>query len=149
MLEMLEIEIYPLGDWEPVQTIFSHQSIDRLPPHLVILVECPIIPRDLGPILNKLQLLLENLPNQLPLKPISITVPDASHYASLICFKPDDELVDLTGSEAGALNVHLEHVFGYSAARAMVQVDQPLLSARAETVAGNHRVTIDEAFDNW
>ena len=105
-------------------------------------MECPIIPRDLGPILDKLQLLLESLPNQLPLKPI--TVPDASHYASLICFKPDDELVDLTGSKACALNVHLEHVFGYSAARAMVQV-----SARAETVAGNHKVTIDEAFDNW
>ncbi len=32
---------------------------------------------------------------------------------------------------------------------AMVQVDQPLPSARAETVAGNHKVTIDEAFDNW
>jgi len=71
-------------------------------------MECPIIPRDLGPILDKLQLLLENLPNQLPLKPV--TVPDASHYASLICFKPDDELVDLTGSKACALNVHLEHV---------------------------------------
>jgi len=28
-------------------------------------------------------------------------------------------------------------------------VDQPLPSARAETVAGNHKVTIDEAFDNW
>ena len=78
-------------------------------------MECPIILRDLGPTLDKLQLLLENLPNQLPLKPI--TVPDASHYASLICFKPDDELVELTGSKAGALNVHLEHVFGYSAAR--------------------------------
>jgi len=32
---------------------------------------------------------------------------------------------------------------------AMVQVDQPLPSARAETVTGNHKVTIDEAFDNW
>ena len=32
---------------------------------------------------------------------------------------------------------------------AMVQVDQPLLSACAETVASNHKVTIDEAFDNW
>ncbi len=34
MLEMLEIEIYPLGDWDPVQTIFSHQSIDY---HLILL----------------------------------------------------------------------------------------------------------------
>ncbi len=68
---------------------------------------------DLGPILDKLQLLLENLPNQLPLKPI--TGPDASQYTSLIGFKPDDELVDLTGSKAGALNVHLERVFGYAA----------------------------------
>jgi len=80
-------------------------------------------------------------------------------YASLICFKPEDELVDLTGSKAGALNVHLEHVFGYAATgplvmdmiseEAMVQVDHPLPSARAEMVAGNHKVTIDEAFDNW
>jgi len=83
---------------------------------------------DLGPILDKLQPLLENLPNQLPLKPN--TGPDASHYASLICFKPDDELVDLTGSKAGALNVHFEHdmlqgplVMDMISEEAMVQVD--------------------------
>jgi hypothetical protein len=34
MLEMLEIELYPLGNWEPMQTIFSHQSIDY---HLISL----------------------------------------------------------------------------------------------------------------
>ncbi len=32
---------------------------------------------------------------------------------------------------------------------AMVQVDQPLPSAHEEAVAGNRKVTIDEAFDNW
>ena len=32
---------------------------------------------------------------------------------------------------------------------AMVQVDQPLLSAHEEAVVGNCKVTIDEAFDNW
>jgi len=69
--------------------------------------------QDLGLILDKLQLLLENLPNQLPSKPSD--GPDASHYASLIGFQPNIELVEMTGSKAGALNVHLEHVFGYAA----------------------------------
>jgi hypothetical protein len=60
---------------------------------------------DLGPILDKLRLLLENLPNQLPSK--SVSGPDASRYSSLLSFQPDDELLDMTGSRAGALNMHL------------------------------------------
>ena len=68
---------------------------------------------DLGLILNKLRLLLDNLPKQLPSKPIN--GPDASRYASLIGFQPDDELVEMTGSKAGALNMHLERVFGHAA----------------------------------
>jgi hypothetical protein len=55
--------------------------------------------QDFGLILDKLQLLLENLPNQLPSKPVD--GPDASHYASFINFQPDDELVDMTGSKGG------------------------------------------------
>jgi len=70
-------------------------------------------PTDFGPILNKLQLLLENLPNQLPSKPID--GPDPSHYVLFINFQPDDELVDVTGSKGGALNMHLERVFGHAA----------------------------------
>ena len=69
--------------------------------------------QDLGPILAKLQLLLENLPNQLPSKPVN--GPDASRYASLVGFQPDDELLEMTGSRAGALNMHLEHIFGHAA----------------------------------
>ena len=94
---------------------------------------------DLGPILDKLQLLLENLPNQLPLKPI--TGPDASHYASLIGFKPDNELVDLTGSKAGALNVHLERVFGY-AARSSGDGILPILE-RGPAVCAMHDILSD------
>jgi len=56
--------------------------------------------QDFGLILDKLQLLLENLPNQLLSKPVD--GPDASHYAeSFINFQPDDELVDMTGSKGG------------------------------------------------
>jgi hypothetical protein len=71
--------------------------------------------QDFGLILDKLQLLLENLPNQLPSKPVD--GPDPSHYASFINFQPDDELVDMTGSKARVLNVHLGRVlsFGYAA----------------------------------
>src|SRR6266446_1285774 len=64
--------------------------------------------QDLGLILDKLRLLLENLPNQLPSKPVK--GPDASRYASLVGFQPDCEFVEMTGSKAGALNMHLEHV---------------------------------------
>lgn len=67
---------------------------------------------DLGLILSKLRLLLEHLPNQLPSKPVD--GPDASRYVSLVGFQPDDELVELTGSKAGALNMHLERVFGHA-----------------------------------
>ena len=67
----------------------------------------------IGPILDKLQLLLENLPNQLPSKPVN--EPDASRYASLINFQPNDGLLEMTGSRAGALNMHLEHIFGHAA----------------------------------
>jgi hypothetical protein len=69
--------------------------------------------QDLGPILDQLQLLLENLPDQLPLKPVN--GPNASQYVSLIGFQPDEELVDMTGSKAGALNMHLKRLFGYTA----------------------------------
>ena len=69
--------------------------------------------QEFGLILDKLQLLLENLPNQLPSK--SVDGPDPSYYASFINFQPDDELVDMTGSKGGALNMHLEHVFGHAA----------------------------------
>ena len=67
----------------------------------------------IGLILDKLRLLLENLPNQLPSKPVN--GPDASRYASLVNFQPDDGLLELTGSRAGALNMHLEHIFGHAA----------------------------------
>jgi hypothetical protein len=69
--------------------------------------------QDLGPILDKLRLLLENLPNQLPSKPLS--GPDASRYASLVGFQPDEDLLETTGSRAGALNMHLERLFGHAA----------------------------------
>jgi len=94
---------------------------------------------DLGPILDKLQLLLENLPNQLPLKPI--TGLDASHYVSLIGFKPDNELVDLTGSKAGALNVHLERVFEY-AARSTGDGILPILE-RGPAICAMHDILSD------
>jgi hypothetical protein len=52
-----------------------------------------LFPPDLGPILDKLQ---ENLPNQLPSEPVRVRLgvngPDASRYASLISFQPDDGL---------------------------------------------------------
>ena len=51
--------------------------------------------KDLGPILDNLRLLLENLPNQLPSK--SVSGPDPSRYASLVGFQPDDEL-QMTGT---------------------------------------------------
>ena len=69
--------------------------------------------KDLGPILDKLRLLLENLPNQLPSK--SVSGPDPSRYASLVGFQPDDEHLEMTESRAGALNMHLEHLFGHAA----------------------------------
>jgi hypothetical protein len=69
--------------------------------------------QDLGPVLDKLRLLLENLPDQLPSKALS--GPDASRYASFVGFQPDEELLEMTGSRAGALNMHLEHVFGHAA----------------------------------
>ncbi|KAF8153914.1 hypothetical protein B0H34DRAFT_799839 [Crassisporium funariophilum] len=69
--------------------------------------------QSLAPILDKLHVLLENLPNQLPSKPVN--GPDASHYASLVGYQPDEDLVELTGSKAGALNMHLERLFGHAA----------------------------------
>ena len=36
-------------------------------------------------------------------------------YASLVGFQPDDEHLEMTGSGAGALNMHLEHLFGHAA----------------------------------
>ena len=45
--------------------------------------------QDLGPILDKLRLLLENLPS----KPVS--GPDASRYASLVGFQPDEEFLEM------------------------------------------------------
>ena len=68
---------------------------------------------DLGPILDKLWLLLENLPNDLPSKPVSGH--NASRYASLVGFQPNNELLKMMGSRAGALNLHLEHIFGHAA----------------------------------
>ena len=68
---------------------------------------------DLGPILDKLRLLLENLPNDLPSKPVSGH--NASRYASLVGFQPNNELLEMMGSRAGALNLHLEHIFGHAA----------------------------------
>jgi hypothetical protein len=53
---------------------------------------------DLGSIFTKLELLLDNLPIQLPSKPIN--GPDASRYASLIGFQPDVELIEMTGSKS-------------------------------------------------
>ena len=49
--------------------------------------------QDLGPILDKLQLLLENLPNQLPSKPVS--GPDASRYV-LLDGLSDEDVVNQT-----------------------------------------------------
>ena len=86
-------------------------------PHTIAMSDYPppenLSHQDLGPILNKLRLLLDDLPNQLPWK--LVNGPDQSRYASLVGFQPDDELVEMTGSRAGALNVHLERMFGYAA----------------------------------
>ena len=59
--------------------------------------------QDLGPILDKLRLLMENLPNQLQSK--SVSGPDPSRYVSLVGFQPDDEHLEMMGSRAGALNI--------------------------------------------
>jgi len=53
------------------------------------------------------------LPNQLPSKPINGL--HAPHYTSLVGFQPDDELVEMMGSKAGALNMHLKRIFGHVA----------------------------------
>ena len=86
-------------------------------PHILAMSDYPppenLSHQDLGPILNKLRLLLDDLPNQLPWK--LVNGPDPSHYASLVGFQPDNELMEMTGSRAGALNVHLERMFGYAA----------------------------------
>lgn len=68
--------------------------------------------QDLGLILNKLRLPSENFRHQLPLK--AVNGPDPSCYSSLVGFQPDNALVEMTGSRAGALNMHLEHIFGYA-----------------------------------
>jgi hypothetical protein len=63
--------------------------------------------QDLNLILDKLPLLLDNLPNQLPSKPVN--GPDASQYVSFVGFQPDDELIQMTGSKVGALNVAVKY----------------------------------------
>ena len=95
--------------------------------------------QDLGPILNKIQLLLENLPNQLPSKPVN--GPNASQYALLVGFQPDDELLEMTGSRAGALNMHLKHLFGH-AARSTGDGILPILE-RGPPICAIHNVLKD------
>ncbi len=91
---------------------------------------------DLGPILAKLQLLLENLPNQLP-----VNIGQDSCYASLIGFQPNEELVEMTGSEVGALNVHLERMFGY-ATRSVGDGILPILE-RGPLICAIHNILRD------
>jgi len=62
------------------------------------------------PYLIKLRLLFDNLPGQLPSKDIT-----ESAYASFVNFEPDEDVVELTGSKVGALNMHLERTFGFKA----------------------------------
>ncbi len=90
---------------------------------------------DLGLILDKLWLLLENLPNQLPVNG------QDSRYASLIGFQPNEELIKMTGSKAGALNIHLECVFGY-AARSVGDGILPILE-RGPPICAIHNILHD------
>ena len=91
--------------------------------------------QDLSLILNKLRLLLENLPNQLPVNG------QDSLYASLIGFQPDEESIEMTGSKAGALNIHLERMFGY-AARSVGDGILPILE-RGPSICAIHDILRD------
>jgi len=68
----------------------------------------------------------------------SVYFKKTQRVTALIDFKPDDELVDLTGSKAGALNVHLERVFGY-AARSTGDGILPILE-RGPAVCAMHKL---------
>ena len=92
--------------------------------------------QDLGLILNKLRLLLENLPNQLPSKPVN--GPDrASGQKLAFAIDPQIDinsraLLDMISEEA-----------------VVASVDQSLLSARAKTATDRREISIDEAFEDW
>lgn len=57
--------------------------------------------QELGPIHDKLRLLLENLSSQFP-----VNAPD-SRYASLIGFQPDAELVEVMGSRSWVHSMYI------------------------------------------
>ena len=112
LLEMLEIIIYPYGHLRQKKIIFKLGAATYQPFWLALQndrLPCSgnVFPSGIRPkILDKFQLLLENLSNQLPSKR---TKPEnASRYALFVGFQPDDEFLEKTGSRAGALNMHLD-----------------------------------------
>ena len=60
--------------------------------------------------LDRLKLLIENLPWQLPVKSA-----EESAFASFLDFRIDPDLLELTGCEVSALSEQLKRVFGWNA----------------------------------
>jgi hypothetical protein len=67
-------------------------------------------PSEFASILERLKVLLENLPNQLPAPKEA-----ASKYRSFLSFSLDPELLEKTGDEVAAMGEQLERVFGWQA----------------------------------
>ena len=61
-------------------------------------------------ILDRLKLLIENLPWQLPVKAAA-----ESAFATFLVYRIDPELLELTGCEVSALSEQLKRVFGWNA----------------------------------
>src|SRR6266545_3438139 len=89
MLEMLEIEIYPLGDWDLVQTIFSHQSIDY---HLILLFSWNVrLFRGFGPNPRQTAATFGKSAKSITVETYYWT---GCFSPCIVGFKPNDELVD-------------------------------------------------------
>ncbi|KAF4610200.1 hypothetical protein D9613_010362 [Agrocybe pediades] len=74
-----------------------------------------LAPEDVPPLLDRLLVLLENLSSTgLPTKPLT-PGPDVSIYRPFMNYECNAEHLEMTGTRGGALNMYLEHFFGFEA----------------------------------
>ena len=84
-------------------------------------------------ILDRLKLLIDNLPRQLPEKTTA-----ESAFATFLEFRIDPELLELTGCEVSALSEQLKRVFGWNARTTGDGI--VLINERGTAVSAMHKV---------
>ncbi|KAF8154878.1 ribonuclease H-like domain-containing protein [Crassisporium funariophilum] len=87
-------------------------------------------------ILDRLKLLLDNLPRQLPVKTAA-----ESDFATFLFFRIDPDLLELTGCEVSALSEQLKKVFGWNARTTGDGV--VAITERGDAVCAMHKVFTD------